>query len=277
MPRYQIRIQSGTTRLNPRFKDLAFIESKLQKRISKLEPKVNVFIRNRIRNALRKNRVYKAFVNPPYGVRGSDLVAEFGLTDSEASELIQIEMMDILLFRATNIEHSETSKEASGKQSAGVTVRLKGRYLDPDKYYKDLTKAPFFYYSRKQRSAARKRKGFRGSTYKIEWMKWLLEAYRGNAVIYSSLNNIKSYGITYDLEHGMARFSRSGRALMLRKTPTNKKRLESRYFPYTMPEIARPRAGAKNFIDEVARDKDFVSNLNDGIKNIFDRTLKLGG
>ena len=277
MPRYQIRIQSGTTRLNPRFKDLAFIESKLKSRVEKLEPQINTFVRNKIRDSLRKNRVYKAFVSPPYGVRGSDLIAEFGLTDSEASELIQIEMMDILLFRATNIEHSETFKQASGQQSAGLTVRLKGRYLDPDKYYKDLTKSPFFYYSRKQRSSARKSRGFAGSSYKIEWMKWLLEAYRGNAAIYSSLNNIKSYGITYDLQRGMARFSRSGRALMLRKTATNKQRLESRYFPYTMPEIARPRAGARNFIDEVARDKEFVSTLNAGIKNIFDRTLKLGG
>lgn len=276
MPRYQLKVQTGTTRLNPRFKDLAFIESKLKVRVNKLQPKVNLFLRNRLNRALQKNRVYKALTNPSYGVRGKDLVAEFGLTDAEASDLVQIEMMDILLTRATYTDTSEVSKEATDRQSAGVKVNLRGRYLDPDIYYKQLTKSPFFYYSRKQRSAARKRKGFRGSTYKIEWMKWLLEAYRGSAAIYSTIPNVKSYGITYDLAQGMTRFSRSGRALMLRKTPTNKQRLESRYFPYTMPEVARPRAGARNFIDEVARDKNFVDGLNAGIKNIFDRTLKLG-
>lgn len=275
MPKYQLRIRKGTTRLNPRFKDLEFIKNKLQPRVDKLTPKTSKYVRSLIARSVQRSRVYKAFANPPYGIRGSDLIAEFGLTDEEASYLIQVEMMDILLFKATKVDVAQTFVN-SRRQSPGIQVELGGYYLLPDKYMRPLTQSPFFYYSRKQRSAARKRKGFRGSTYKIEWMKWLLNAHRGNAAIYSSIPNVKSYGITYDLTKGMHRFSRSERALMLRKTKTNKGRLEARYFPYTMPPIAKPKAGAKNFIDEIAIDKTFVDRLNYGVKRIFDGTLKLG-
>lgn len=275
MPKYQLRIQAGTTRLHSRFKELNFIENKLKARVSNVSEETNRFIKNAINVAIRKHRVYRALTNPPLGVRGADLVAEFGLTNSEAAYLMETELMTILLDKATKINVAQTFKENS-QPSPGVRVKLTGYYLSPAKYTRQLTREPFYYHSRKQRSSARKKQGFQTSTYKIQWMKWLLEAHRGNNAIYSTLSNVKDYGITYDVGPGMGRFSRSGRAIMLKNTAANRRRLAVRYFPYTMPEIARPRAGAKNFIDEVATDKAFVSNLDAGVKKIFNDTLKLG-
>jgi hypothetical protein len=103
--------------------------------------------------------------------------------------------------------------------------------------------------------------------------------------------DIQNYGITYDIKNFEARtISRSGRALMTKRPErTTRSVLGSRgnvklgklkanlpahlinvlvNFPYTMPRLAIPKAGRKNFIDEIARNATLYSQIRTALDRI---------
>ncbi len=261
MPKpFRLKVFSTTTKLDKRFKNLDFIQKQLQARIEKTKEGIQDSVSEAVEKAVRKSRVYRALVNPPLGVIGYDLPAEFGLNSEDAENAAEL-MVNIV----KDTVRVEVSAAFQDQNSAKVKISTK--FMNPDKYTKLLLKQPFWYTSRKQH---RKSTGKQSTRYRIDWMKWILEASRGDSAIYGTLPSVREYGISYgESANALNRFSRSGRALMIHGE-SKRGRGE---FPYGMPEVIKPKAGAANFLEEISRSRPFVQELNRRVKRVIDEFL----
>ena len=280
MAKFRLGSLKATTRIDPRFKAMNHIKTRIDSRLSKLKERADRIVQGEIEKHVKKSRVYKALTNPPLGVRGYDLPAEFGLFPGEGEEAANLMLYILKGTGEALVEPGVIIKRT--RQGSGVSVKTTVHFLNPKKYLNHFTKRPFWHqhpkkYKNKKAFARRVRMAggtFSEKSERIDWMQWLLEAHRGDRAIHATLPSVKQYGISYDIDPA---FSRSGRALMLnRNKPRNRDRMPLKYFPYTFPEVAKPKAGAKNFIDEIANDPKFITNLDKRVRAAFSRTLRIG-
>lgn len=280
MAKFKVSAIKQTTRVDPRFKTMNHIKKIVDRRLDKLRKSTNNIVQSEIEKAVTRSRVYRALTNPPLGVRGYDLPAEFGLLPGEGEDAA-----NLLLYILKNTGDATVETGAILRRTrlgTGVATTTRVSFLDPAKYVSALSKRPFWHehpkkYKNKRAFARRVREA--GGTFsdsgtgaRIDWMQWLLNARRGDNAMLATLPSLKNYGISYDIQDPA--FSRSGRALMLnRDKQRNRKRMPLKYFPYSFPEVGVPKAGAKNFIEEIATDKKFTGRMNNRIKAAVERIL----
>jgi hypothetical protein len=257
MPAFSLKVQSAKTSLDPRFKDVSFIEEKLKARMQATADEIQEKISNAVEAAVRKSRVYKALVNPPIGTIGYDLPAEFGLRPGEAEEAAEL-MVDIV---KNTVEVNAAGVFTEYKTTNPVlSCKFSISFMNPNKYMNKLIRKPFWYTARKQ---YRKKAP---TSYKIDWMRWILNANEGDNAIYGTLPSVKEYGISYTESTKALRWSRSGRALM---------RKDRNHSMYGLPEVVKPRRGADNFLEEISRDPSFAKDLDKRVKSVIDKRLIL--
>jgi hypothetical protein len=201
-----------------------------------------------------------------FGV-GQDLQAEFGL--SAKNSRFAVEIIVKILRKAISYK----TDTAWHKDQRGARLDIYITALDEDKYYDQLYSysEPLSYASRRIIKTKKGRKKSVGPIHQIDWMKWLLEAKDGTSAIEDRLPDIKDYGITYDIWDGDN--SRSGRAIMINMKSKNTKAIlrmagatkKDSKFPYEFPQGAKPARGAKNFIDEIARDPSFKKEVKEAV------------
>jgi hypothetical protein len=104
-------------------------------------------------------------------------------------------------------------------------------------------------------------------------MKWLIAGRKGQSAMLGTIPSVKDYGISYSLKRGQSNISRSGRAIMVRNTTRNAKRVGKEYFPYQFPEVAQPRAGYGNFIEEIFKNPQFFSKIQAKIESLVNYYL----
>jgi hypothetical protein len=253
MPKFRLKIANRSVKVSSQFKDAEFIRKLINEKIDRTEKRIVKMLRAEVEKAIRNHKVMRALINPQIGVRGYDLPAEFGLTPGEAQAAHEGVVRAILRSCKARIEKRARIKVVDGKPS--VSVRVTTSFMNPEEYDSKLSGSKYYRESNGRH---------------IEWMRWLLEGRRGNRAIYSRVPDITKYGIAYSLPGSKWKSrSRSGRALMIpeyRETRSGKKRnnhhvLAIRYFPYQYPEVAIPRPGFKNFIEEISRDPTFTAKL----------------
>lgn len=260
-------VLSTKSTYNRRFVDMDYVKSKFDARIDRTQETIENLVKRQIRREVSRSRVVKALINPNIGVSGEDLPAEFGLTASQAQNAVD-QILDIVESTCSVvIEQGEVTRE-NGFPS--LSVKITAKFLDPKDYEDRFSGKPFVYKSaRFTRSGNRKKNGISST---IRWMHWVLNANRGDSVIYEDLVNIAEYGIAYGLPADVyAKYSRSGRALMIKKdSPRNSGK---KYKSYTMPRLIKPKAGSQNFIDEIINDKIFRRNIDTFVKHSAERVL----
>lgn len=251
---FRAKIINKTSRLDARFVDMKYIEDKFHAREQKLKDDVGALISRQIRLEANRHRVVKALRNPHRGIGGEDLPAAFGLTATKAEEAAS-QIVDVL--GDAVVVQVETGSVRRIKGMPSLNFKITPKFLNEQDFSDDFDEDPFVYKSRR-------------ST--VPWMKWVLNPRQADALIYSDLTNIKNYGIVYDVPtHIMAQYSRSGRALMLRKNTENNRRYQ--IFDFRLPAIVKPVTGSKNFVEEIGNDKFFRSRLDGYIKNAVDKIL----
>ncbi len=263
--KFKLKTVKVTTRLDKKFSDPRYIARTFFSRIEKTKVATDKAIRIAIERELRKNKVIQALINPQVGVRGYDLPAEFGLKPDQAQQAVETLIGILLTTCRVNIEQG-TIRTVRGKPSVAVTIR--SEYLNPENYTKYLSGYPFSYIS-KTRNNSRTLRGKNNPRPKIDWMKWLLEANKGMNTILGTIPSVRDYGISYELTGRQKALSRSGRAIMLKDSGHNLRRGTAKNFPYKFPKVAKPSAGFKNFIDEIARNPRFTDRLQQRIQTII--------
>lgn len=167
-----------------------------------------------IEKHLRKNTVIRSLLGANAGEgSGKDLQAEFGLKTDVATQAVE-KLIKILREKV----YIKRLKKEIYKSKTGARLEFEVSGLSSRSYQEDLLMGsyPFSYistghsYTQLHASKVNKR------SYKINWMKWLVQANRGISNIVNDLPDIKQFGITYDINK--RDFSRSGRALMIRGT-----------------------------------------------------------
>lgn len=269
--KFKVNIKKIVTKMDARFKDPAVIHARFLRRIVKMDNKLKLELRYMVEKELRKSKVLRALINPDIGVRGYDLPAEFGLRPGWGQLAVDIIMMRLLALCQVQIDSEKGYRIVRGRPSKTVEVRWS--FLDPEKYEGKFSGYPFSYISKtKQNSRRLIGKGSRRP--KIDWMKWLLNARRGHAMMLASIPSVKEYGINYNLGPKQRSSSRSGRAIMNRNTRRNREKIPLKFFPYSFPEVAKPSAGYINFIDEIARNPKFNMSVRRKMNSIINYYLK---
>jgi hypothetical protein len=242
--------------------------------------KVNPVIRNTGAEVIEKyvlgHRVIRALLGyrSLFGV-GYDLQAEFGLTSSNAK--FGVEIIVKVLKKALKYKVDKTFH----KDNRGARVDVIITALDEPDYYDQLYHygEPLNYTSRKFIISKKGKKRQVGKTYPVNWIQWLLEADRGIGAIVDKLPSIRDYGITYDLYDKDD--SRSGRAIMINMRSKDLKTIlrmagstsKDSSFPYAFPKGAIPARGAKNFVEEIARDPSFRKEMKERVFKELQKAL----
>jgi hypothetical protein len=232
--------------------DRAF--ARVSNRLSKLTPRMEASVRELVKKAIQEHPVYKG-LNGTFASfgDGSDLQAEFGLTDrmADAATKRLLEILEGTVFVETGLE----------KTSRTFRISFQAFALDPKDYEEPLRNGKEFSYENKKPPD-----GPRGKIgWKISWMDWLLDA---------TSRIVDGYGITYvgySGEGGLSAreltSSRSQRALMTANPKI------SRNFPWELPLVAIPTGDAKNFIDEIRKNRFFRKIIGDEMNIIIRREL----
>lgn len=265
--------------INPRFiEKFAFqaAKKKINDRLENAREPSELMAQNIIENIVKESQVYQGIEGKFSGLPEFDLQAEFGITTPEKPLQVLIDTLKkSVIAKITNNEINKNGKVELAK--------LEIYYLNPEDYEAKLLSSEAFIEQSKATVAVKvTKKGKRNRVFEntqlIYWMKILLDGKRNSPAKF--IPGIDKYGITYDLSPEEAGYSRSHRALMTRKRVRTSRttniftsREQSINFPYTMPFIAIPKAGADNFIDEIRKDPATHKILFDRIKK-FIRSLK---
>jgi len=252
------------TRLDKRLVDPDVIANRFLAKIERASDELNAALQDAIEKEIRKSPVIRALINPAIGVRGYDLPAEFGLTEAQATRAVELIIATLLKSCQVTVKKVGGNRRVKGVPSATIVIRSK--YLDREFYEGKFDKRPLAYPSKSDT---------------VPWMEWLLHASNQNAAL-GITKSIKDYGITYSLTDKAKKYSRSGRALMIPKHVFSKfsqknvpnPRQAIRFFPYEFPEVAKPVAGARNFIDEVVKNTRFIENLKNKLDRIVEKYLR---
>lgn len=252
---FKLKIKKSETNLSNRFKDELFAKDKFRNRIAKSKDDIKEYSDRKIVEYLEKTPFMKGMsANSAIGIRGDDLGAEFGLSDSDRDEAYR--RIKRALSKTTKVTINRPSVFASSRGNLSTKYSIETKFLDEEDYIDKFNGDPFEYSSKN---------GI------IEWMHWVLNGRSGQGTMESSLTDITKYGIIYDLSDKEKRNSRSGRALMFYKSVKNrqragkakrKARIYQSVFEYKFPSAARPDKG-KNFIESLA--------LNDSLLKVLER------
>jgi hypothetical protein len=267
---------------------------KLEKRVDKVQNIARKETEKVIEQYLKKNRVMRSLAGlqsgSAFGV-GLDLQAEFGLKSFLAKKAVDIITEILKNTVRVEIERNDYSRGVGSRLTINISALITSRYKSELLGYG----APLRYVSTAFVSLARKRGAkkadihMRRAKKDINWIKWLLEPYRGIGTIKESIPDIDYYGISYDKKYVSGHHSRSDRAVMvrgdlretrsisygevhegeiraggaggigqLRPPPAWKGVTE---FPYEYPKRAIPENGARNFIDEIAQRPEFKKDI----------------
>ncbi len=270
MAKIKLKTKTIVTRLSPRYANPSVIAGRFFARTEKTKQQMMMVMRDAIEKELKKSKFMNALIDPQLGVRGQDLPAEFGLPVGAAKLAYDVIMIRLLSTCKVSAEIGPVRRVRNRPSS---TITIKYEYLNPVLYQDKFDNDPFSYYS-ENRATRKKLIGRSGGyKYKIDWMKWVLDAKRGNKAMLGTLPSLKSYGIGYDLTTNQQKYSRSGRALMFKNTSKNRQKIAIKNFPYEFPEAAIPSAGYKNFIEAIANNPKFTSRLNRRLQSIMNYYL----
>lgn len=265
MATIKLKTLKVTTRLDRKFTDPEYIKRTFDTRLEKVRRETLNALQNSIDKEIRKNPVIRALLNPQLGVRGYDLPAEFGLVPGQAEQAVAEFVSTIIRTCKVNIEPETFIRRVRGKPSVAVTIRVS--LANPEDYETAFNDYPFAYRSAPSGKKLRGR-GRGNISHRIEWMNWLLAGRGAQSEMLGTIPSVKNYGISYDLKRGQSSISRSGRAVMVRDTANNRDRLAIRFFPYEFPEVAKPRAGYKNFVDEIFKNPQFIGKIQAKVQSL---------
>jgi hypothetical protein len=218
----------------------------ISNRINNAQEEANFRAAHIIMSAIEQSPVFKGIAGKfsNFG-DGSDLQAEFGLTD---------QMRDNAIARMTQVLKETIRVDfAVEKTFKSYKIFILVQGLDPDEYKEILENGSEFRYTNIQR-----RTGIRTL---IPWMKWALNPKDFNDALFDG------YGITYV---GTFNRSRSKRAAMVKE---GSKRL-SRNFPYELPSILESSGKSDNFIEEIRNSKELKKLLGEAMQKIILKYIK---
>jgi len=183
---------------------------------------------------LENSAVVKALRGANKGdVGGSDLQAEFGLTDVAAN--VGVENMKYILSESLNVNIQKNIL----KTGAGIKVVVSG--LGPS-VFSQLRNMPEGKYTSDPSGSL------------IAWMQWLVDA---------ETVTIDGYGIEFGNFNTI--YQRTGRARM---RPLHKESDLTGRFPWILPKYARGNRG-RNFIEDIINDPKFIETLKKQLKQAF--------
>ncbi len=259
-----------TTRFKKQLVDK--IEAYFKKKESQIKKVATEVVQSEVQKAIQRNHVFNNLVNGEGKGQGLDLAAEFGLTPEEVPQKGQ----DIISILLTTVKVADGGLviDRGGNDPRKAKVTLRVSFLNREDYYNTMIgDSRFSYVSTSKGSGTDGETGERIATtnsYQIPWMKWLLQANRGNKTIRESLVNISQFGILYDLTNAQTGRSRSGRAVMAQP---KKKRIFAE-FPYQYPEGAVPSFGEENFVAEIKNSELLNNTAHTRLKNAIKEILR---
>ncbi len=252
------------TRIDPRFKNIGFAKRVFGRRMEKLQKEITLALRKAMEVEIRRTKFYKNLVDPPIGTRGYDLPAEFGLRPG--MEILAAETLIKILELTINCKASFEDGVRSIKRSGfAQTIRVEISFLNPEKYEGVFNSYPFVYDSINKKGSTR-----------IPWMRWVLNASKGNNALVGINPDVRDYSIVYDLDARQRPYSRSGRALMIQTHRDRQLGVPLTSRRYNFPEGAKPTDGRKNFIESLSKNDVFVNKLKSIAERQMEKILKLG-
>lgn len=240
------------------------LRTRLEKARDALVEKTKELIEDAIKSSLVYKGLAGAFQGP--SSTGSDLQAEFGLSDADAQTALA-EMMTILL----STINRKTVQILPGITSDAPAKLFFNGVLNSGDYEPKLKEGTNFSYESiphiEDDYGFLEAGGEIPESNTIRWMEWLLEA--SESIIAQTVPSIVDYTISYNLSGKGRSVSRSGRALMIDED-TYEERGRGQNFPYEFPRIALPQvAGSKNFIEDIALSRTFRAR----VANVLEKTV----
>lgn len=214
-----------------------------------------------IGRALNENRVVKALRGENAGQEdGSDLQAEFGLTDENKDIIV-----DILKEHVMDPDNITISSVRTSKTDRAIRINATIKYWDTQ-INLDVAADPRGVYESDsanfRQALARAEDEEDVEPYSVPWLEWSL--FEGDTPVLSS-----DHGITYDVDSNPKRklASRSGRAIMTRE--------DADYSgPYIVPDFVKPvTPGAKTWLDEAMI--QIRKDIELSIENIIRRQIQI--
>lgn len=238
------------------------VNTNMLKRLRSAESESQNTLEELVTKALLGSQVYKSLSGR---ISFDDLQAEFGLTDDMVDEATST-------IRDTLINQCEVKITTPRGITGFVPIVITFSALDSTKYEPifNVDEEPFAYTSQTNVENSKKfKKKFKSLPKErlIPWMRILLNPSNG----LNKIEDIKRYGITYDLTNVKRGISRSGRAIMV----SRRSKRPTRHFPYQLPKVIYPTVkGSKNFIEDISLSREFRSLVRKQVEKMVFRVVR---